>query len=412
MKIEIIVPSAGESITQVQIAAWLTENGQFVEKNTEIAEIESDKATLAISAPESGILNIIVKEGETVNIGQVIGNIETDAEKPQNQEEVVVKTAVNETIPEDKSIPSEKTTDAEASQKLRVTPLAKNIITQNNLNTSEISKSITTDRISRKNVLDYLSSAQNKEETAPPKDKPGVIRTKMSPLRQKLAERLVSVRLNTAMLTTFNEVNMKEVLQIKSAYSDKFKQKFGFSLGLVSFFAKASAMAIKDFPAINSMIDNGDILSHDFVDINIAVSSPKGLITPIVRNVQDMTVPQIEQIIKEYGKKASINRISMDDLAIGTFTVTNGGVFGSMMSTPIINPPQSAILGMHKVSDRAMVVNGGIEILPMMYIALSYDHRLIDGKEAVGFVVKLKEILENPYTSGLTYNKEFDDFLG
>jgi 2-oxoglutarate dehydrogenase E2 component (dihydrolipoamide succinyltransferase) len=205
---------------------------------------------------------------------------------------------------------------------------------------------------------------------------------------------------------------MKEIMQIKGKYNEAFKQKFGFSLGLVSFFAKACAMAMKDFPVINAMIDGTDIVQHEFVDINIAVSSPKGLLTPIVRSVHEINVPQIELHIKELGAKAAKNRITMDDLSIGTFTITNGGVFGSMMSTPIINPPQSAILGMHKISDRAMVVKGAIEILPMMFIALSYDHRLIDGKESVGFVVKVKEYLENPLTSGLTSLKEFDDLLG
>lgn len=398
MTIEIKVPSPGESITQVQIASWLVASGQYVERNAEIAEIESDKATLAISAPESGILTIVCPEGDTVNVGQVIGSIEAGASKPQTESAPVVNTGVSTPAP----------VITEPAKKVHISPLAQSIINEKNLNSEEISKKFNAGRILRKNVLDFLAGndAQNQ-----PTERPGMIRTKMSPLRQKLAERLVSVRQNTAMLTTFNEVNMKEIMQIKGKYNEAFKQKFGFSLGLVSFFAKACAMAMKDFPVINAMIDGTDIVRHEFVDINIAVSSPKGLLTPIVRSVHEMKVPQIELHIKELGAKAAKNRITMDDLSIGTFTITNGGVFGSMMSTPIINPPQSAILGMHKISDRAMVVNGAVVILPMMFIALSYDHRLIDGKESVGFVVKVKEYLENPLTTGLTSLKEFDDLL-
>ena len=399
MTIEIKVPSPGESITQVQIASWLVASGQYVERNAEIAEIESDKATLAISAPESGILTIVCPEGDTVNVGQVIGSIEAGAAKPQTESAPVVKTELSAPAP----------VIAEPVKKVHISPLAQSIINEKNLDSAEISKKFNAGRILRKNVLDFLAGNDALNQ---PAERPGVIRTKMSPLRQKLAERLVSVRQNTAMLTTFNEVNMKEIMQIKGKYNEAFKQKFGYSLGLVSFFAKACAMAMKDFPVINAMIDGTDIVQHEFVDINIAVSSPKGLLTPIVRSVHEMKVPQIELHIKELGAKAAKNRITMDDLSIGTFTITNGGVFGSMMSTPIINPPQSAILGMHKISDRAMVVNGEVVILPMMFIALSYDHRLIDGKESVGFVVRVKEILENPLTKGLTSLSEFDEFLG
>ena len=399
MKVDIIVPSPGESITQVQIASWLVSNGQYVDKNAEIAEIESDKATLAISASESGIITILRKEGETVEVGQIIGSIEVSAGMPQQTEAIVEKPAAATPVTE------------QPAKKVHISPLARNIIIEKHLDTAEITKKIGTDRISKKNVLDFLLAGERTEAPAKSADKPGVIRTPMSPLRQKLAERLVSVRLNTAMLTTFNEVNMKEILQIRSKYKDTYKQKFGYSLGLISFFARASAMAMKDFPVINAMIEGTDILQHEFVDINIAVSSPKGLITPIIRNVQEMKVPQIEQIIKEIGMKAAKNRISMEDLALGTFTITNGGVFGSMMSTPLINPPQAAILGMHKISERPMVVNSAVEILPMMFIALSYDHRLIDGRESVGFVVKLKEILENPISMGLTSHTEFEEFL-
>lgn len=399
MKIEVKVPVIGESVTQAQIAAWLVSGGSFVEKNSEIAEIESDKATLAISAPESGIINILIGEGETVIIGQVIALI--DMEK--SAEPTAIKSEVENSNDFSKSI-------TKTEEKIRISPLAKNLITQNHLSLSEIAGKNPDVRIRRKNVEDFLKKSDIPEKTAI-KDKPGTERKKMSALRIKLAERLISVRQNTAMLTTFNEVNMGSILKIKEKHGDSFKSKFGFSLGFVSFFAKACATAIKDFPVINAKIDNDDIVYHHYVDINIAVSSPKGLITPVIKDIDSLSVPEIEKQIKELGLKASKNRIALDDLSIGTFTVTNGGVFGSLMSTPMINPPQSAILGMHKVADRPVVIDGNIVIQPMMYIALSYDHRLIDGKESVGFVIKVKELLETPLESGLVKDSDFDKLI-
>jgi 2-oxoglutarate dehydrogenase E2 component (dihydrolipoamide succinyltransferase) len=398
MKIEINVPVIGESVTQAQIASWLVADGAVVEKNAEIAEIESDKATVAVYASETGKLSILFPEGATVNIGQAIGNIETEDYSASTI------SSVSKTKTETQAVATSE------KNKVVVSPLAKQLIAEKGINLSEVQQKSGSERISRNTVLEFISAKDNRS-VKKPIDRPGVTRQKMSPLRQKLAERLVSVRLNTAMLTTFNEVNMAGCMALKTQYGEAIKAKYGFSLGFVSFFAKACAIAIKDFPVINAMIEGDDILFHDFVDINIAVSSPKGLLTPVVKHVQEMSVPEIEQKIKEFGQKAAINRIGLDDLTLGTFTITNGGVFGSLMSTPIINPPQSAILGMHKISERAMVVNGKIEILPMMYVALSYDHRLIDGKESVSFLVKVKELLENPISSGLTGDEEFERFL-
>ena len=395
MILEIKVPSPGESITQVQIASWLVGDGDFVEKNTEIAEIESDKATLAISAPESGVISITNKEGDTVVVGQVIATLNSDSERPLGVE----------TAPKVQTITPIET----AAKSLPISPLAKKIITENQVDVAALSDTFQGTRISTKEVVSFLSKKDEKQ--AVKHDREGVTRIKMSPLRQKLAERLVAVKLNTAMLTTFNEVNMKEILNLKAKYNEAFKLKYGYSLSFVSFFAKAAAIAMSEFPVVNAMIDGDEIVYHEFVDINIAVSSPKGLITPLIRDVHTKSVPELELTIKEMGAKAAKNRIALDDLALGTFTITNGGVFGSMMSTPIINPPQSAILGMHNILQRPMAVNGLVEILPMMYIALSYDHRLIDGRESVGFIVRLIKLLEQPIESGLTTYADFDTFL-
>ncbi len=395
MIIEIKVPSPGESITQVQIASWLVKNGAYVEKNTEIAEIESDKATLAISASESGTITFAANQGDTVAVGQIIATIDSDTAKPQNTEPVSVIQQVPQTETPAISV--------------HISPLAKKILNENQIDASMLVNTTQTGRIGKQQVLNYLSG--EKETVPAPTSTPGTTRVKMSPLRQKLAERLVAVKLNTAMLTTFNEVDMSQILKFKTKYNEAFKTKFGYSLGFVSFFAKAAAMAMREFPVINAMIDNDDIVYHQFADINIAVSSPKGLITPLIRNVQNMSVPEIETHIKDLGAKAAKNRISVDELAMGSFTITNGGVFGSMMSTPIINPPQSAILGMHNILQRPMAVNGEVVILPMMYIALSYDHRLVDGRESVGFIMNVKKLLEQPVENGLTNNDEFDNFL-
>ena len=398
MIIEIKIPSPGESISEVQIASWLVKNGDYVEKNAEVAEIESDKATFAISAPESGAITISVAEGNTVAVGAVVATINSLAIPPKKK-----------TAPE--SYENFKPDVSKKSDKIHITPVAKNILHETKIAEEEITNKTSQHFINKKTVIDFLSQNDKNKPERKTEDKPSTSRIKMSPLRLKLSQRLVAVKQQTAMLTTFNEVNMAAIYTFKNKYSEVFKQKFGYSLGFVSFFAKAAAMAIKEFPLINAAIDRDEIVFHDFVDINIAVSSPKGLITPVIRNVELMDVPHIEKQVKDLGAKASKNRISLEDLTNGTFTISNGGTFGSLMSTPIINPPQSAILGLHKISERAMVVKGKIEILPMMYIALSYDHRLIDGKESVGFVMKIKELIENPVVCGLASENEFDEFI-
>ncbi|MEI6124348.1 MAG: 2-oxoglutarate dehydrogenase complex dihydrolipoyllysine-residue succinyltransferase [Bacteroidota bacterium] len=395
MTIEIKVPNPGESITQVQIASWLVKNGDYIEKNTEIAEIESDKATLAISAPESGIITFKSNQGDTVAVGQVIATMDSTSEKPKQTN-----------LPQETR---QETDNPIQVDNIRISPLAKHIIVEHNLDTATLANKFQAKRIGKHDVEEFLS--ERTVEKPLKLSQEGTTRVKMSPLRQKLAERLVAVKRNTAMLTTFNEVDMTEVMAFKQKFNAAFKSKTGYSLGFVSFFAKASAMAMNDFPVVNAMIDADDIVYHEFVHINIAVSTPKGLITPVIRNIHALSVPEIEIRIKELGAKAAKNRVSVDDLQAGTFTITNGGVFGSMMSTPLLNPPQAAILGMHTILQRPMAIDGKVVILPMMYIALSYDHRLIDGRESVGFVMQVKKLLEHPIENGLTNYEEFEAFL-
>lgn len=380
------IPSPGESITQVIIASWLLKEGDFVEKNSEIAEIESDKATLAIYAGQSGVLKILVQEGATVNVGDVIGEIhpsDINSIKPLS-------------VSENKNKDEQHHKVIEKNHTV-VSPLAKKLIEEKSLNSDEIIHAIKGSRIMRKTVALFLqqqntdSSSANLSEANPERT---TSRIKMSPLRIKLAERLVAVKKQTAMLTTFNEVNMSSYMTFKKQFGAAFKEKSGFSPGIVSFFTMAASVALREYAVVNASVDGEDIVYHDYTDINIAVSSPKGLMTPLIKDVQKLSVLDIELKIRDFAQKAAKNRILPDELISGTFTITNGGVFGSMMSTPIINPPQSAILGLHKISERPVVFNRKIIAAPVMFIALSYDHRLIDGKESVGFVVKVKELME------------------
>ena len=378
MAVEIKVPSPGESITQVQIAKWLVENGDEVEKDQEIVEIDSDKASFPVAALESGIIKIMVEEGETVAVGSIIASIEpgivSKKPKPESKTEIVSK---------------------ETPRSLPVSPLAEKIMEENRLTREEVSAQSGAKRISKKDVVAFLiSKKQNASQQAPGSRK--VDRKKLTTLRLKLAERLVSVKNETAMLTTFNEVNMRSFLDIKSRYNDLFKEKYGAGVGLMSFFTKAVTLALRDFPQVNSMIDGEDLVTPHYADIGIAVSAPKGLVVPVIRNAESLSIPEIELKIKELAVKARESRITIDEMKGGTFTITNGGVFGSLMSTPILNPPQSAILGLHKMQDRPVAVNGKVEIQPMMYLALSYDHRVIDGRESVGFLVRVKEYIEDP----------------
>ena len=394
--LEMKVPSPGESITEVEIAAWVVQDGDWVEKDQTIAEIDSDKATLELPAEESGIISLKAEEGDTVEVGQVVCLIDRDAKRPANAPKKEAKKEVVEEKNEDKAseITVEKKEDPASD--VVATPVAKNIMEQHGIQAKQVHPSGSQGKILKKDVLEALAGGidgSNIEAWGGTREKK---EEKMSSLRRKLAQRLVSVKNETAMLTTFNEVNMKPIMDVRAKYKEIFKEKYGVGLGFMTFFTKAVTEALHLFPAVNAQIDGNQIVFHDYADIGIAVSSPKGLMVPVLRNAERMSLAEIEGGIKELAVKARNAKISIDEMTGGTFTITNGGVFGSMLSTPIINPPQSAILGMHNIVERPMAVNGKVEILPIMYVALSYDHRIIDGKESVSFLVKVKDMLENP----------------
>jgi 2-oxoglutarate dehydrogenase E2 component (dihydrolipoamide succinyltransferase) len=393
MVIEMKVPSPGESITEVVIARWLKKDGDYVEKDEEVAEVDSDKATLTINAEESGAVKILAAEGDTVKVGQVVFSIDTSVKgesKPKaevKKEEVKVeakKEAVKETV------------KSESYASGTPSPAAKKLMDENKVPATKLNGSGKDGRITKGDVLHVLANGFDSSSTTTWGGSRDTDRTKMSPLRKKLAQRLVAVKNETAMLTTFNEVDMSAIYAMRAKYKDKFKEVHGTNLGFMSFFTKAVTEALNLYPAVNAMIDGEEIVYHKYADIGIAVSAPKGLVVPVLRNAEQMSLAEIENGIKALAVKARDNKITLDDMTGGTFTITNGGVFGSMMSTPIINPPQSAILGMHNVVERPVAVNGQVVIRPMMYVALSYDHRVIDGRESVGFLVKVKEMLENP----------------
>ncbi len=399
--IEMKVPSPGESITEVVIARWVKKDGEYVEKDEVVAEIDSDKATLTINAEESGAIKTMAAEGDTVKVGQVVCTIDTSVkgEKKVGKKEESVKVesakatveAVKEATPT--TINKQQTTSYANGTP---SPAAKKLMDENNIPANKIVASGKDGRITKGDVLNTLSAGFDSSVTAKWGGSRNTDRTKMSPLRKKLAQRLVAVKNETAMLTTFNEVDMSAIYTMRAKYKDKFKEVHGTNLGFMSFFTKAVTEALNHFPAVNAMIDGDEIVYHKYADIGIAVSAPKGLVVPVLRNAEQMSLAEIETSIKNLAVKARDNKITLDDMTGGTFTITNGGVFGSMMSTPIINPPQSAILGMHNVVERPVAVNGQVVIRPMMYVALSYDHRIIDGRESVGFLVKVKEMLENP----------------
>lgn len=392
MIIEVKVPSPGESITQVQLASWLVEDGDFIEKDSEIAEIDSDKATLSISAEESGLIKILVQQGETIEVGSVVATINTDAIKPVAE---IKKTKSYDTSKQFESAISDVKVAKEIKSNLLITPLAKKVMDDKNISEKDLSEVDARHRIYKKDIDNFESSRKNILTGTKFKSREAK-RQKLSTLRIKLAERLVAVKNQTAMLTTFNEIDMSHLIEIRNKYKESFQNKYGIKLGFMSFFTKATAEALQEFPQVNSLIDVDEMVIPSYVDIGIAVSAPKGLVVPIIRNVESLSLPEIEQDIFELAEKARINKISLDEMTGGTFTITNGGVFGSMLSTPIINPPQSAILGMHNIIERPVAIKGKVEIRPMMYVALSYDHRIIDGRESVSFLIKIKELLENP----------------
>jgi len=406
MIVEIKVPSPGESITEVQIASWLVEDGSKVQKDQEIAEIDSDKATLSISATEAGQIKLLAEEGDTVEIGKVICSIDTSVKV----EAVAVKSKQPEKVEEE---PKEEVKKAASTEKkeakkenkesdIHISPLAHKLMNENNISEDEITAFYKSLRLGSKDVEFYLSNKEKLSSNSVSSNESswGGTRNqdskKMSLLRKKLAQRLVSVKNETAMLTTFNEVNMTPIMEIRKKYKEQFKEKHGVGLGFMSFFTKAVTEALRHFPQVNALIDGEEIISFDYADISVAVSSPKGLVVPVVRNAETLSLAGIEKSIKALAIKAREGKLTLDEMTGGTFTITNGGVFGSMLSTPIINPPQSAILGMHNIVERPVAVNGKVEIHPIMYLALSYDHRIIDGKDSVGFLVKVKEMLENP----------------
>jgi 2-oxoglutarate dehydrogenase E2 component (dihydrolipoamide succinyltransferase) len=396
MIIEIKVPSPGESITEVQIANWLKAHGDIVEKDEEIAEIDSDKATLTIAAEESGKLSIKVQAGETIQVGSVIATID-DTVKPADKPKTVSNPPQNVAVKKEEN-PEAASVYASGTP----SPAAAKIMAEKNLSSGEVKATGKGGRITKEDVL-AVSPKSGTPAVAPTSSASSeasgsrnLRREKMSMLRKKLSQRLVAVKNETAMLTTFNEVDMSGIMEIRKKYKDTFKEKHGVGLGFMSFFTKAVCVALQEYPAVNAMLDGEEIVYHDYCDIGIAVSAPKGLMVPIIRNAESLSLAEIESQVMALAGKAREGKITIDEMTGGTFTITNGGVFGSMLSTPIINPPQSAILGMHNIVERPVAVNGKVEIRPVMFVALSYDHRIIDGRESVGFLVKVKQMLEEP----------------
>jgi len=387
MILEMKVPSPGESITEVEIATWLVEDGDYVEKDQAIAEVDSDKATLELPAEASGTITLKAEEGDAVAVGQVVCLIDTSAEKPEGSEPA--KKA--ETVEAPKS-----TEQAQQASQTYATgtpsPAANKILAEKGIDASEVKGTGRDGRVTKEDAVNAVPSMGQEVNV----EGRGVTRSKLSMLRRKVAERLVMAKNETAMLTTFNEVDMSPIFALRNEYKEIFKEKHGVSLGFMSFFTLAVVRALKLYPAVNSMIDGKEMISYDFCDISIAVSGPKGLMVPVIRNAENLSFKGVENEVKRLAIRARDGQITVDEMTGGTFTISNGGVFGSMLSTPIINPPQSGILGMHNIVERPVAVNGKVEIRPIMYVALSYDHRIIDGKESVGFLVAVKEALENP----------------
>ncbi|MGD1998834.1 MAG: 2-oxoglutarate dehydrogenase complex dihydrolipoyllysine-residue succinyltransferase [Flavobacteriaceae bacterium] len=382
MILEMKVPSPGESISEVEIAEWLVADGDYVEKDQTIAEVDSDKATLELPAEASGTITLQAEPGDAVAVGAVVCLIDTDAEKPEGQETQIVAAA-----PESKA-PQAEVVENYASG--TASPAAKKIISEKGLDVKNIVGTGRNGRITKDDAVKAVPAMGT-----PAGDRP-TARKKMSLLRRKVAERLVAAKNETAMLTTFNEVDMSAIFALRKQYKESFQEKHGVGLGFMSFFTKAVVRALQTYPDVNSMIDGNEQIVYDYCDISVAVSGPKGLMVPVVRNAEAMSFKDIEAEIKRLAIRARDGQITVDEMTGGTFTISNGGVFGSMLSTPIINPPQSGILGMHNILERPVAVDGKVEIRPMMYVALSYDHRIIDGRESVGFLVAVKEALESP----------------
>lgn len=393
--IDIKVPTVGESINEVTLVKWLKQDGAYVERDEVIAELESEKATFELNAEQAGTLKTVGKEGDTLNIGDLVAQIDEKAAKPESVAQPEVQTAKPDVAAAPAAQPAPAAAPVTAiSNDVKATPVASAMIADNKVDPKSIQASGFGGKILKDDVLEALAN---------PGRKPGIAafgrgerREKMSNLRKTVSRRLVEAKNTTAMLTTFNEVDMGAIMAIRTANKDKFKEAHGVNLGFMSFFTKAVCFGLQEWPAVNAYIDGDTIIYHDYCDVSIAVSAPKGLVVPVIRNAESLSMFEIEKKVVELATKARDNKLSMEEMQGGTFTITNGGVFGSLMSTPIINIPQSAILGMHKIQDRAMVVDGKVEVRPMMYLALSYDHRIIDGRESVGFLVRVKELLEKP----------------
>src|SRR5690554_4903087 len=397
--IEMKVPSPGESISEVEIAEWLVSDGDYVEKDQAIAEVDSDKATLELPAEVAGTITLKAEEGDLVAVGQVVCLIDTSAEAPEKKEAPKAEKKAEPAKEEKKEAQKEEAPKADVKDsyaKGTASPAASKIMKENNVSANQVSGTGKDGRITKQDVVDAMAAGFDTSSASGWGGTRDKTPKRMSMLRRKVAERLVAVKSETAMLTTFNEVDMKPIMDLRNKYKKAFGEHHDVNLGFMSFFTKAVTEALNMFPSVNAQIDGQEMIMHDYADIGIAVSSPKGLMVPVVRNAEQMTLAEIEAEIKRLAIKARDGKITPDEMTGGTFTITNGGVFGSMMSTPIINPPQSAILGMHNIIQRPVAIDGKVEIRPMMYLALSYDHRIIDGKESVSFLVKVKEMLENP----------------
>jgi 2-oxoglutarate dehydrogenase E2 component (dihydrolipoamide succinyltransferase) len=397
--IDIKVPTVGESISEVTLLKWVKKEGEYVERDEVIAELESEKATFEVNAEQAGVLSYKAAEGDTIKIGDVLATIDETAPKPEGAPAAATAAPVAKT----ETAPAPATATAAApitgstaapAQDVKATPVAAAIIADKKVDPKSVTPSGYQGKILKSDVLEAIANPGRTpgKEAFSREDK----REKMSNLRKTVSRRLVEAKNTTAMLTTFNEVDMSPIMEIRTKYKDKFKETHGVNLGFMSFFTKAVCYALQEWPAVNAYIDGEEIIYHEYCDISIAVSAPKGLVVPVIRNAESLSMAQIESKVVELAKKARDNKLSFEEMQGGTFTITNGGVFGSLLSTPIINIPQSAILGMHKIQERPVAVNGQVVIKPMMYVALSYDHRIIDGRESVSFLVRVKELLENP----------------
>jgi 2-oxoglutarate dehydrogenase E2 component (dihydrolipoamide succinyltransferase) len=397
--IEIKVPTIGESITEVTLLKWTKKEGDWVDRDEVIAELESEKATFEVNAEKAGILKPQAKEGDTLNIGDVLAQIDESATKPETAPKDEAQPAKEETAKPEATkpqTPNPKPQTNEVPADLKATPVASAIIADKKVDPAGIKPTGAGGKIMKQDVMEALAHPGKKAFAGTELFTRNVRQEKMSSLRKTISRRLVESKNTTAMLTTFNEVDMTRIMDVRKLYKEKFKEIHGVNLGFMSFFAKACAIALGEWPSVNAYIDGDQVLYHDYADISIAVSTPRGLTVPVMRNVESLGMAEIEKKVVELAGKARDSKLTADDLQGGTFTITNGGVFGSLMSTPIINIPQSAILGMHKIQERPMAINGQVVIRSMMYLALSYDHRIIDGRESVSFLVRVKELLENP----------------